>query len=156
MNATAIAPAMTKASEGSQAPPRSRNASTLLALVMPERQRPIPNRRPTRKGDARLMMRPLENVADEEDGEKTCAMKVAVAASERGETRARPQTPCPLVQPLPSRVPKPTSSPPAISVAALASIEGAAGANRKLATSGAAMRPASAGRATASRPRAAE
>ena len=32
-------------------------------------------------------------MADDEDGEKTCAMKVAVAASERGDNRATPQTP---------------------------------------------------------------
>src|SRR5688500_18328781 len=40
-------------------------------------------------------------------------MKVTTAASERREKRPRPQTPWPLVQPLPSRVPKPTSSPAA-------------------------------------------
>ena len=51
-------------------------------------------------------------------------MKVAVAANERGDRRARPQTPCPLVQPLARRVPKPTRRPPARSVAALASIAG--------------------------------
>src|SRR5271157_3340229 len=72
-NAMAIAPPMTKASEGSQAPPRSRNASTLLGLVMPERHRPIPNRRPTKKGETRFMMRPSEDVADEEDRQKACA-----------------------------------------------------------------------------------
>src|SRR5271154_2293767 len=70
--ATAIAPAMTRASEGSQAPPRSRNASTLLGLLMPERQRPIPNKRPTRKGEMRFM-EPSENMADKEDRQKSCA-----------------------------------------------------------------------------------
>jgi hypothetical protein len=40
------------------------------------------------------------------------AMKIAVAAIERGDNRAIPQTPCPDVQPLLSRVPKPTKSPP--------------------------------------------
>ena len=44
------------------------------------------------------------------------AMKMAVATSERGESRANPQTPCPLVQPPPRRVPKPTSSPPAMTI----------------------------------------
>ena len=39
------------------------------------------------------------------------AMNTPVATSDRGERRATPQTPCPLVQPLPSRVPKPTSRP---------------------------------------------
>ena len=58
-------------------------------------------------------------------------MKVAVATSERGENRARPQTPCPLVQPLARRVPKPTSNPPTIRVAALASITGAAGSEQE-------------------------
>lgn len=39
------------------------------------------------------------------------AMKVTVAAKERGERRAKPHTPWPEVQPEPSLVPKPTSSP---------------------------------------------
>ena len=43
------------------------------------------------------------------------AMNVSVAAIERGESRPTPHTPWPLVQPLPSRVPKPTSRPAAIS-----------------------------------------
>ena len=44
----------------------------------------------------------------------------SVAAMPRREPRAMPQTPCPLVQPFPSAVPKPTSKPPAISVGQLA------------------------------------
>jgi len=44
------------------------------------------------------------------------AMKGAVATMERGESRANPQTPCPLVQPPLRRVPKPTSSPPAMTI----------------------------------------
>src|SRR5688572_7791194 len=43
------------------------------------------------------------------------AMNVTTAASERFEKRPSPQTPCPLVQPLPSRVPKPTRNPAASS-----------------------------------------
>src|SRR3546814_4775518 len=39
-------------------------------------------------------------------------MNAPVAAIERGDRRERPQTPWPLVQPLPSLVPKPTISPP--------------------------------------------
>ena len=39
------------------------------------------------------------------------AIKTAVAAIDRGEPRETPHTPCPLVQPEPSRVPKPTRSP---------------------------------------------
>ena len=35
---------------------------------------------------------------------------------ERGESRAMPQMPCPLVQPLPMRVPKPTNRPPRMRV----------------------------------------
>lgn len=39
-------------------------------------------------------------------------MKVAVAASERGDKRARPHTPWPLVHPPPEVAPKPTRKPP--------------------------------------------
>src|SRR5690606_9851596 len=39
------------------------------------------------------------------------ARNVTTAAMERGENRARPTMPWPLVQPEPMRVPKPTSSP---------------------------------------------
>ena len=39
------------------------------------------------------------------------AMNVPVATRERGEPRPTPQTPWPLVQPAPSRAPKPTSNP---------------------------------------------
>ena len=42
-------------------------------------------------------------------------MKTPVATIERSESRDRPQMPCPEVQPLPSLVPKPTSSPPVTS-----------------------------------------
>ena len=43
------------------------------------------------------------------------AMKTPVATTERGDRRARPQTPWPLVQPEPQRVPKPTIRPPSTS-----------------------------------------
>ncbi len=43
------------------------------------------------------------------------AMNVAVAASDRGDSRASPHTPWPLVHPFASRVPTPTSNPAAIS-----------------------------------------
>ena len=43
---------------------------------------------------------------------KLAAMKAPVAPADRGERRARPQTPWPLVQPLLTVVPKPTSKPP--------------------------------------------
>ena|GEM_PF-5785733 len=52
---------------------------------------------------------------------KPLAMKAAVATSERGDRRDNPQTPCPLVQPEPYRVPIPTNTPAAISVKVLAS-----------------------------------
>jgi len=38
-------------------------------------------------------------------------MNVMVAAAERNENRAKPQTACPLVHPLPRRVPYPTKIP---------------------------------------------
>ena len=41
-------------------------------------------------------------------------IKVRVAAIERLENRAMPAIPCPLVQPLPIDVPKPTNKPPMI------------------------------------------
>jgi hypothetical protein len=50
-------------------------------------------------------------------------MNVTVAASDRGDSRLRPQTPCPLVQPLPNRVPKPTSRPATTSAAGERSTE---------------------------------
>jgi len=46
---------------------------------------------------------------------KPANMKAAVAASDRGEKREIPQTPCPLVQPDPYRVPIPTNIPAMIS-----------------------------------------
>src|SRR5690606_27214501 len=42
---------------------------------------------------------------------KPLAINIKVATKERGDRRDKPQTPCPLVQPEPSRVPKPTSKP---------------------------------------------
>src|SRR3546814_8757285 len=50
------------------------------------------------------------------------AMNVRVATIERAERRLTPQTPCPLVQPLPRRVPTPTASPATTSVAGLAKL----------------------------------
>ena len=56
--------------------------------------------------------------------------------------RANPQTPCPLVQPLARRVPNPTRSPPATSVATFASITGVDGSETGSARrNGAAIRP---------------
>ena len=51
-------------------------------------------------------------MAQEEHGRTAAkAMKVRTAASERVDSRASPQTPWPDVQPEPSAVPTPTSSP---------------------------------------------
>jgi len=52
------------------------------------------------------------------------AMNTKVAAIERGERRAMPHTPWPEVQPPPSRVPKPTSRPAAMTMAKLDGIQG--------------------------------
>ena len=52
------------------------------------------------------------------------AIKTAVAVMDRGESRAIPQTPWPEVQPLPSRVPKPTRRPAAMMTVKLAGICG--------------------------------
>ena len=51
-------------------------------------------------------------------------MKTPVATSERGDSRAMPQMPCPEVQPLLSRVPKPTRTPATATVIRLAGICG--------------------------------
>jgi hypothetical protein len=52
------------------------------------------------------------------------AMKMAVAAIERVEMRAMPQTPWPDVQPPPSRAPNPTKNPAITIVTQLAGICG--------------------------------
>ena len=70
-------------------------------------------------------------------------MKIAVAAIERGDSRAMPQTPCPDVQPLLSRVPKPTRSPPTAITIRLVGICGTGSVKpSSAAESGAAIRPA--------------
>src|SRR5687767_2916481 len=58
------------------------------------------------------------------------AMNVATAASERRDRRPRPQTPWPLVHPLPRRVPNPTRKPAASrSGAGAVCVRGGAGTN---------------------------
>ena len=52
------------------------------------------------------------------------AMNTTVATIERGDSRAMPQMPWPEVQPLPSRVPKPTNRPATAMVTMLPSICG--------------------------------
>ena len=56
---------------------------------------------------------------------KAEAIKTAVATNERGDRRASSQTPWPLVQPDPSRAPKPTRRPAIPSVAAPDAMRGA-------------------------------
>ena len=53
---------------------------------------------------------------------KPAAMNVSVATIERAEKRLMPHTPWPLVQPLPRRVPIPTSRPAIASTGALAKL----------------------------------
>lgn len=57
ISAAAMPPPMTKASDGSQLPARSRKASTLAGLAMPASSRPRPNSRPARKAVRRFMLR---------------------------------------------------------------------------------------------------
>ena len=77
---------MTKASDGSHAPARSRKPSTLAGSVMPERQRPSPNRSPTRRGVRGSSASPSEQVAQDEDGRKARGHE-----GERRRERARRQ-----------------------------------------------------------------
>ena len=104
---TATAPAITKASDGSQAPPTSRKPRILAGLAMPETMRPSPKTRPASKEAMAVHMAGLP-VHDRFSRWRItntvatpAAMKATVAASERGERRASPHTPWPLVQPAP-------------------------------------------------------
>ena len=72
---TTLAPPMTKAKEGSQGPKRSKNPSTLLGSVMPERIKPTPNKRPTKNSLIR------------------CCIKVAFTARGASRTPLKIQTP---------------------------------------------------------------
>src|SRR5690606_11821576 len=68
---TATAPPITSAREGSQAPARSRNPSTLAGLAMPEVSSPRPNSSPTANADTRyLFMSASQYMADDVDGDK--------------------------------------------------------------------------------------
>ena len=70
-------------------------------------------------------------------------MNTTVAAIERGDSRAMPQMPWPEVQPLPSRVPKPTNRPATAMVTMLPGICGIGTAwPISAAASGAKIRPA--------------
>ena len=72
---------------------------------------------------------------------KPAAMKMSVATSERGDRRARPQTPCPLVQPEPRRAPKPAKNPPRTRVAPDAANVGAGVAKARRARTGVGDQP---------------
>jgi len=66
------------------------------------------------------MRRTISASEIQDDGEQTpspfpAPTKTHVATIERGDNRAIPQTPCPLVHPEPSDVPKPTRSPAMVS-----------------------------------------
>src|SRR6266446_2318166 len=101
---TATAPAMTSASEGSQAPARSRKPSTFAGFTIPETRRPRPKTKPVVKEAAVYMdmgpyceirWRATYTVA------KPAAINASVATIERGDRRATPHTPWPLVHPPP-------------------------------------------------------
>ncbi len=90
----AMAPTMTKASDGSHRPARSRNPSTFTGLIIPDTSSPIPKTRPATKAKNAYigrryarMWRVANTVAN------PAAMNARVATSERGESRDRPHTP---------------------------------------------------------------
>jgi len=68
-------------------------------------------------------------------------MKVTTATAERRESRANPQTPCPDVQPDPTAVPSPTSSPAIVMPRRLSDTVCATGVPKSATTSGAAKSP---------------
>ena len=69
-------------------------------------------------------------------------MKTTVATIDRADTRAKPQTPWPEVQPLPIRLPNPTSKPATATSARLEAMAGrGSAAPASAATSGAAISP---------------
>lgn len=61
--ATAMAPPMTKASDGSQVPAISRKPTTLAGFVIPEISKPNPKRAPTTNSLSRCFMRHLQDDA---------------------------------------------------------------------------------------------
>src|SRR5436305_1364152 len=66
-----MAPTITKASEGSQRPARSRKPSTLAGLAMPETIRPMPNSRPASSAVMALISG-SDQVMGDENGQKAC------------------------------------------------------------------------------------
>ena len=110
-NPRAIAPPITNISEGSQGTERSRKPITLAGLAMPEMIKPQPKPSPP----GRLPRQnaccfsqfgfPQITCISTEATTKPVTIKTPVATSERSDRRESPHTPCPLVQPDPSRVP---------------------------------------------------
>src|SRR5690606_27164374 len=81
-----MAPPITKASDGSQLPNRSRKPCTLPGSVMPERMRPRPNSRPTMKAESFCMAASSDQVTDDEHGDEARAHE-----GQRGDQRTRRQ-----------------------------------------------------------------
>ena len=112
---TTSAAAMTIARVGSHPPfgiaSTSRKPSTLAVSVMPEMTSPAPKMKPQNNANRIGMVQPHSAWRVIATTSIATAMNVTVAAIERGERRAIPQMPWPEVQPLPSRVPNPTSRP---------------------------------------------
>src|SRR5487761_2323292 len=69
-------------------------------------------------------------------------MKASTFASERKDSRLRPHTPWPLVQPLPMRTPTPTSKPASTSSTGPAAVVGTGIGSASLHTAGARIKPA--------------
>jgi hypothetical protein len=113
------AEASTKARLGSHdGAATSRNARTLLGAIMAETIRPKPKMSPEASAMSSFLIAQSPMTCRATYTVAAAVMrKTPVAASERGESLAIPQTPCPLVQPLPSRVPNPTRRPAAITTA---------------------------------------
>src|SRR5262245_31230514 len=112
MNVTGRAPAITSARLASKLPNTSKKLSTLAGLIMPEMASPNPKIIP----DRRVMMigmLPHKICRVMNTTTNATAMKTHVATSDRGDRRAIPQMPWPLVQPPPTDVPAPTSRPAA-------------------------------------------
>lgn len=134
---------MTNAKVGSHRPRTSRKPNTFAGCVMPEITRPAPKISPHRRlarifiGQAPRAWRMTATTM------AAIAIKTMVATIERVENRAIPQTPCPDVQPPPSREPKPTSRPATPMSSQLVGIWGSArGRPAKPKRIGAPIRPA--------------
>ena len=103
---------MTKARLGSQAPKTSRKASTFPGFDICEIEQPEAEQQADTECGENQAISASHDVAGDEDGDDCDDHEETVVATrERGEPRPMPQTPCPLVQPAPSRAPNPTSSP---------------------------------------------